>query len=562
MPQTPATPAAPTTASISGVVKDKSTGAPLKDYRVSTYVNVVWVNGGVNMSPTTKQIVSTTDQQGHYKLSDLPAAQYHVQAQSAQGFAENLNRIVTVAGRDLEGIDFNVVVSGTISGKVIDENREPVPGIFVLLVSREYYLGSLGYFMRGAVRTNDRGEYTLPRVEAGRPWYLVTDVRRQNLPAHSDTPLNPKMRRRVPMRTWFPSSPDREGAAPVTLRPGELREGVDIEVKKSASYCVAGVASTPNGPAALNVWIEGLQPSSGVSNGGGMFMSPTTIITGNDGEFRFCELYPGSYRLTVSERGLNPGSTYAVSAVTVSDQDVTGLKVPTSPGLSLDAEVLLEGAAPQTPISVKANVSLQPLLRTQMPGEKTGGRPDIPGTVTLSGLLFDDYGIRATVNAPDLYVKDVTYEGRSVRYEPLHLGSAVAGTGLRVTVGQDGATLTASVADRDGNPVSDASVVVMPAGASSEGVLAARIVSGQTDQTGQVLCRGERRRVGHDARKHREAVAIAYAISGGGTRAERGRAGEFTAGEHSVGVVKGGEGDTQASQLIAFGSPLISRGSV
>jgi hypothetical protein len=360
-----------------------------------------------------------------------------------------------------------------------------VPGIFVLLVSREYYLGSLGYFMRGAVRTNDRGEYTLPRVEAGRPWYLVTDVRRQNLPAHSDTPLNPKMRRRVPMRTWFPSSPDREGAAPVTLRPGELREGVDIEVKKSASYCVAGVASTPNGPAALNVWIEGLQPSSGVSNGGGMFMSPTTIITGNDGEFRFCELYPGSYRLTVSERGLNPGSTYAVSAVTVSDQDVTGLKVPTSPGLSLDAEVLLEGAAPQTPISVKANVSLQPLLRTQMPGEKTGGRPDIPGTVTLSGLLFDDYGIRATVNAPDLYVKDVTYEGRSVRYEPLHLGSAVAGTGLRVTVGQDGATLTASVADRDGNPVSDASVVVMPAGASSEGVLAARIVSGQTDQTGQ-----------------------------------------------------------------------------
>ena len=83
-------------------------------------------------------------------------------------------------------------------------------------------------------------------------------------------------------------------------------------------------------------------------------------------------------------------------------------------------------------------------------------------------------------------MKGITFADRSVLYEPLRLGSAMAGSGhLRVTVGQDGATLSVRVADKDGNPGADMHVLVLPADVRSEGVLAARIVQGQTDQTGQ-----------------------------------------------------------------------------
>jgi hypothetical protein len=481
--QTPSNGAPAVNAGISGVVKDKGTGAPLKDYTVSTYVNATWANGGISMGPATKQVTSTTDEQGQYRLKDLPPAQYHVQARSAQGFAGGQTRIVTVAGHDLENIDFSIVVTGSITGKVIDENKEPMPGMTVFLVSKEYYLGTIGYFLKGSARTDDRGEYTMPRVEAGHPYLLLAELRPQKLPAHSDAPLNQKMRKRVPLRTWYPSAPSKDGAAPIILRPGERRDAIDIEVKKSPAYCVSGIASTSGGPGELNVAIEALQPSSGTSSGGGMFMSTPTATTGPDGEFRICDLAPGSYRMTVSER--NGGTSFAIATVAISDKDLAELRLPTSPGLSLDADVVLEGPVPQTPITVKPTVSLQPLLRTQFPGEKSGGRPDIPGTVALSGLLMDDFSVRATVNAPGLYVRDVTYAGRSVMYEPLRLGSAIAGTGLQVFICQDGATFSAHVADKDGNPVADATVLAMPADTSSEGVLAARLAAGQTDQLGQ-----------------------------------------------------------------------------
>ena len=72
----------------------------------------------------------------------------------------------------------------------------------VSLVSREYFLGSQGVFLQSIARTNDRGEYTLERVEAGRPYLILAEKRERRLPPHSDAPLNPKLRKRAPMRTW------------------------------------------------------------------------------------------------------------------------------------------------------------------------------------------------------------------------------------------------------------------------------------------------------------------------------------------------------------------------
>src|SRR4029077_19264395 len=106
---------------------------------------------------------------------------------------------------------------------------------------KEYYLGTLGYFLKAAGRTNDRGEYKISPVTPGHPYLILAERRVQKLPAHSDVPLNPKLRRPVPMRTWYLNSPVKEGAASITLRPGEEREGVDIEVRKAASYCMDGV---------------------------------------------------------------------------------------------------------------------------------------------------------------------------------------------------------------------------------------------------------------------------------------------------------------------------------
>jgi hypothetical protein len=488
MAQTPANQTAVATSSVSGVVKDAVTGQPLRDYAVSTHVNATWVGNTILMNAKTREASATTDEQGRYKLSDLPAGEYRIQARSAQRFGSQATKHIALAGRDLDGIDFNIMVDGIITGKIVDENKDSVPGMTVSLVAREYFLGALGSFLQSMVQTNDRGEYTLERVQAGRPYLILVEKYERKLPPHSDVPLNPKLRKRVPMRTWYPNSPSPEGAIPLVLRPGERREGVDIEVKKSQSYCIEGTLEGPGGPAALDFGVEAQQPSSGVSSGGGMFVVPPGGTTGRDGAFRICDLYPGSYRLTAHQRSGDPNQqppAYGVAALAVSDRDIRGLKLSASPGLALAGEVAWDGVSPSTPVTARVSVYLQPLLRTPYMGENTSARADIPGDFSFSGLLIDDYVARATVNGPGLYIRDVAYGGRSVHYEPLRLGSAMPGAGMRVVVGHDGATLTAQVGDKDGNPVPDANVLILPAVIGSEAELAARLVSGQTNQYGQ-----------------------------------------------------------------------------
>jgi hypothetical protein len=472
-------------AAVSGIVRDRNTGKPLAGYTVSTTVGATWIGNTVVMSAGSKDVKSSTDETGRYRLADLPAAPYMIMARNSHGGFTTVEKSVVLDGHDINDLNFDFTVDGAIKGRVLDENKEPVPGVAIHVVSRQYFLGSVGYFLHGGGtgRTNDRGEFSIEAIPAGQPFYLLADQRAFQLPAHSETPLNPKLRRRIPMRTWFPNSPSKDGAAPVILRAGEVREGVDIEMRKSPNLCVEGTLLTgAGGPAALNFSIEPLQPSSGINESGGTFMAPPFGTTGSDGAFRICDLYPGAYRIQAS---LTKGDLLlGVATVNIADQDVKGIKIAALPAQPIEGEVVLDGPVPVTPLPTKVSVNLQPLLRTQMPGERSGLRAEIPGPFTIPAAAGDDFMARIFVNGPGLYLKDILWAGASIRYQPLRVGTS-AGSGLRVVIGQDGAKLTAVVTDKDGNPVPDLRVVVYPAEIASEAVLSAAMLQGQTNQYGQ-----------------------------------------------------------------------------
>jgi hypothetical protein len=123
------------------------------------------------------------------------------------------------------------------------------------------------------------------------------------------------------------------------------------------------------------------------------------------------------------------------------------------------------------------------MLRSFHQGELTTAKADIPGNFTLPAVIADDYQVRTTLNSPGLYIKDVQWGGIGIHYAPLRLGAS-AGLGLRIVVGQDGGTIAAAVTTKDGAPAQDMHTVAFPAEITSEGMLAAAMVYGQTDQTG------------------------------------------------------------------------------
>uniref|UniRef100_Q01NC0 Carboxypeptidase regulatory-like domain-containing protein n=1 Tax=Solibacter usitatus (strain Ellin6076) TaxID=234267 RepID=Q01NC0_SOLUE len=476
------TPTPPPTGTIRGLVLDAATGDPVPDADVSARA------GG-------KSVDAATDAQGAYTLRDVPPGKVQMRAglraNGSRGFGAFATKLVTLAaGQDVNGITFRVARHGEITGKVLDENKAPMTGITVFLVAPEYRRGVLRHAYASSATTNDRGEYRVQRVVPGRVYLLVAAQRRRALDAISDAPADPKLRKKVPAPTFYPNSPSMDGAMAITLRPGETREGMDIRMLRTPSLCVEATLDNGLGPAALRFEIEETEPHNGSSGDGGFYYVTPSGMAGPDGKIRICELHAGQYQLTASGPPATAEGTpfYGSTVVTIGKEDVRNLKVPGTAARPLTGEVVWDGTAPQKEYTEKLNVSLNAPKRSYRSfggvSEARSARAAIPGAFSIPFVLMDEYEIDVTGLPQGLYVKDILYGTASVKNDVLHVGSASAGTGLKIVLGQDGGSVSAKVTDKDGNPVGDQNVLLMPQSAGSEAQFAAALIFGQTDQNG------------------------------------------------------------------------------
>lgn len=468
---------AQTTGTISGVVRDAGTGNPLAGA-------TVYANRNAN-GPK-----ATTDARGHYTLAGLQAGQHRLSAfaspeRGPEPGAYATKRVTLAPGQELNSINFHLRAFGKISGRILDQNREPAPGIFVFLIAREYRLGALRYVFAAIGTSNDQGEYVVNRVESGRAFLLMAAKRTMKLDAFSELPANPKLRKPAVVPTYFPGTSSFEGAQPVTLRAGERREGVDLTLLRSPSFCIEGVLQGPRGPEELSFWLAARSPTSGESGDGGVFMMPPNGVTGPNGKLRICDLYPGEFQLSVlSKTTSSTPAFWGSQPVAITDSDVTKLSMAAPVPVPVTGEVVWEGPPPEPPITGKLNISLYPLTRAPFMSEASMAKAPIPGVFSLGSALVDDYYFRYYGIPSSAYLKDITYAGRSIRYEPFRPGSAIGAASLRFVLAGDGGTLAAKVTDKDGNPVADSRVIVLPASAPSEAILADAMIQGQTDQKG------------------------------------------------------------------------------
>lgn len=464
--------------SIAGVVRAAGTGTPIADAEVGA------------RRPGGQPVTGKSDSEGRYTLRLLEAGSYQVGAtvRSSDGvrFGASASRPVTLQpGQELTGIDIRVPLPGQISGKVVDENGEPLANVYVMLVAREYFSGALRYVFASAGPTDDQGKYTVARVTPGRAFLLLAMKWQRSVPALSNAPDDPKLRRPVPAATYYPDSRTPEGGEALILRAGEHKEGVDIRMRKAASYCVEALVSGPQDTAGLNFSIALERPTSGTSGDGGMYMAMPGGKVGSDGKLRICELYPGEYRLEVSHyppgRGFDGPDFMGVAPVPITDRDVAGVRVTALPKIPVPGEVVWDGTPPEKPLEAPLTIDLRSISRTIYPSAKSS----IPGQFSFDGLVLDEYSMAFRGLAGGVYLKDVTYAGRSVLRQSLQVGSEQGDAGLRVLVARDGGFIAARVADKDGNPMGDTNVLLIPANAGSEAELAASMKSGTTDQNGR-----------------------------------------------------------------------------
>src|SRR5436190_16753564 len=105
------------TASVEGVVTKAGTSQPVANASV-----VIW------WSPFSPNFEATTDGNGHFIVSNMPAGNFHIEVK-AEGYLPYPlpDRPSFIGLRDGQHLRQDVVLSATssISGRIVDDNREP-----------------------------------------------------------------------------------------------------------------------------------------------------------------------------------------------------------------------------------------------------------------------------------------------------------------------------------------------------------------------------------------------------------------------------------------------------
>src|SRR3989442_7681034 len=321
---------APKKGSVAGKVRIKGKAAP------GIVVGLRTSDRGPVFAPPFR---ATTDQEGNYRLNDIPAGSYLVAPVAPAFVLSDINysreqTIVLSEGESVEGIDFALVRGGVITGKVTDADSRPVVEQGVNLLPADPAPGQRGrQYPISHVQTDDRGIYRMFGLVAGRYKVSVGQTEDNFFMAVGSGGVSYK-------QTFHPDVTDSAKATVIEVTEGSEAANVDITLGRATqTFAASGqVISGENGQPVANVRF-GLQL---VFDEKGGSASITTVATSNSrGEFRAENLAAGRYAIFIMPQ---PGGDIRADAVVfeIVDQDVNGLVIKTSKGSSLTGTVVLE----------------------------------------------------------------------------------------------------------------------------------------------------------------------------------------------------------------------------
>jgi hypothetical protein len=443
--------------SISGVVRDAASGAPVSNCKLKVET----------ADHHTLQV--PVDALGQYTLAGLAAGNFTISAASpvpGQSHASETSRKVKLeTGQQLRSIDLRLPSTGAITGRVLDENDQPISGAQVFRVDEQYYHGALRRWLGNGGVTNDRGEYSLTGIPAATAFLVETRNRSILVKGEGDTPAN----------TFYPSASSVESAAEIILNPGETRAGVDIHRLKLPSYCISGLVEGA-GADAVKLSVRDLAATDTSSASGDI------AEVEMDGTFRVCGLHPGRYRLTSTKA--SPGNSQqhysAAAQVTLVDRDAPDVTLLQNLPSPLTANYVWDGDPSDHLPKVSGTLSME---------SPSGGIKmifKVPGNFSASfPLAPDNYAIDVSdIREPGVYVKEMSCGGRDILHGLAPLGGSLSCGSLRLVLARDGGPLTARVVDDLGNAVSDAYVAIVPQSAATAAGMSEVMTSGQTDING------------------------------------------------------------------------------
>jgi hypothetical protein len=398
-----------------------------------------------------------TDRHGRYAFENLEPRGYSVQVKKDGYVAITSPRLVRLdAGERASGIDLRLRRQAVVTGRVFDARRNPLPGALVCAWRMVSLEGARSPDGNCRAESDDQGEYRLTGLGEGF-WYIGavrTDVLRLYAPPRGKQADSSKGSAAMvvhPNALWS------DAAAPIYLRAGEERTGVDVIFSEVNRFCVRASLVTAG---AAQHWVQ-VHPSNWP------LRTLISVPLPGPGPFEICNLAPGSYVL----RCLLPGPDGSPAPAgllfmdfSIADRDIELGELRPDTGTSVPGQVILaEGRSASLPAGL--DVGLRPYRRIHFFGENPTGTVDASGRFLLQRLFASSLYWAPSVGHKDfspakgVYIKEAWMGGKDPRREPVYPGAGE----LRLVLGLDGAALRGRIVRKDDEPAADALAVLAPA---------------------------------------------------------------------------------------------------
>jgi protocatechuate 3,4-dioxygenase beta subunit len=454
------------TASIDGTVVDAKLGKPVKDV---TLLAALATGGGTPAS-------TKTDETGHFQLKNLTAGSYLLIADhpryarqtygSRNGLLGGTPLTLTI-GRELKELTFKIQPNAVASGRVLDEDGEPMAGVLVAALKGLYAKGKRQYLPLGTAMTNDLGEYRIANMAAGR--YLISATKMNQTAANTKPPAETPAKtpegepEKTYVTTYYPNAMEATGAAPVEVTAGGDVGGMDIRMARAKSVRLKG--KVVGVPGDQQVTARLIPKDAGVI---AMITGRSAPVKKTDGTFEIVGVTPGSYTLRVSDQtGMKPMG--AGIQVQVGDMPVESMTIEVTSSAELAGSVVVSRNVPRNESQNEPKNDQPSLKGARVILESVEGLVIIPpnttvaedGTFTLKDVAPDKYFVRLMNGPPGAFVESAKFGTQAMGDQGLDLGGTAPGK-IEIKLNPGGAQVDGVVRGQDDNPMSGVTVALIP----------------------------------------------------------------------------------------------------
>ena len=383
------------------------------------------------------------------------------------------------SGQVVKDLLFRLIPAAVISGRIMDEDAEPLPGVNVSALREVYDQGKRELGTRAVAETNDLGEYRLYGLAPGRYFVSVVYPQWSRL-GESDESEEGEASTQGYAKMYYPGTPEAAQASTIVVKQGEEIPSVEMLLRQVLVHRIRGhvynqITHKPGVGTNLilrlktrgNEWDVGQQQ---------------TNVQKQDGTFEIPAVVPGSYVLT--GYWFDEGKIYSTTTpLDVGNADIEGLSVTIAPGVAISGQIIWEGKASLE----KDELSVIPELEDSSVFFLSGTRVSPANFFTLKDLGDGTYCVRVTGESKDCYIKEIRY-GPSDAQDDGFTVARSAPANLEITISSRGARIQGTASDSDGLPAAGVWVVLVP---SAPHRLHHRLYKSQsTDQYGRFDLRG------------------------------------------------------------------------